>query len=59
MVHIRISTEQGGELWVNDPHNLRARMRLTKQCDRWKRMNDVTEQTRLDDQDGFWIQVER
>jgi hypothetical protein len=34
-------------------------MRLTKQCDRWKRMNDVTEQTRLDDQDGFWIQVER
>ena len=49
MINVRISAEKWSELSVNDPRNLRVRMRLTKQRDRWKHVNDVTERARLDD----------
>ena len=49
MIYIRIAPKQGSQLRVDDPRNLRARMRFTNQGDRWKRMNDVTERTRLND----------
>jgi hypothetical protein len=43
MINVRISAEQGSELSVNNPRNLRVRMRFAKQRDRWQRMNNVTE----------------
>ena len=49
MIYIRIAPKQDSQLRVDDPRNLRARMRFTNQGDRWKRMNDVTERTRLND----------
>jgi hypothetical protein len=57
MIHIRISTEQRSKLRIDDPSDLRVWMRFTKQCDCGQRVNDVTERTGLDDQDGFGIQV--
>jgi len=51
MIHIRISPEKWSELSVNDPGNLRVGMRFAKQRDCGKRMNNVTERARLDDQD--------
>jgi hypothetical protein len=59
MIYIRISPEQGSEFGIDDPSNLRVRMRLTKQCDCGKRMNDVAERPRLNDQDGFGMQSRR
>lgn len=56
VVHVRISAEQRRELWINDPSNLSARMRLAKQSHRRERVDDVAERTRLDDQDRFRIQ---
>ena len=58
MIYIRISSEQGSKFRVDDPCNLRVWMRFAKRCNCGERMNDVTERARLDDQDGFWIQVE-
>ena len=49
MVYVRISSEQGSKLWIDDPGNLRARMRFTNQRDCGQRMNDVAEGARLDD----------
>ena len=57
MIHIRISPERWSELGVDDPCNLRVRMRFTKQCDCGQRVNDVTERTRLDYEDGFGVQI--
>ena len=56
MIHIRISPEDRSELRVDDPCNLRVWMRFTKQCNCGQRVNDVTERTGLDDQDGFRVQ---
>jgi hypothetical protein len=49
MINVRISAEQGSELSVNNPCNLRVRMRFSKQSNCGQRMNDVTERARLDD----------
>jgi hypothetical protein len=49
MINVRISAEKWSELSVNDPGNLRVGMRFTKQRNRWKHMNDVTERARPDD----------
>ena len=57
MIHVRISSEQGSEFGIDDPRNLRMRMCFANQCDCGQRVNDVTELTWLDDQDGFGIQV--
>ena len=59
MVYVRVSSEQGSKLWIDDPRNLRARMRFAKQRHCRKRMNDVTERARLDEQNGFGTQGER
>jgi|HubBroStandDraft_6_1064221.scaffolds.fasta_scaffold212471_3 hypothetical protein len=59
MINVRISAEQGSELSVNNPSNLRVRMRFTKQRNCGQRMNDVTERARLDDQDGIGVQGRR
>ena len=57
MVYVRISAEQGSKLRIDDPRNLRVRMRFAKQRHCGKRMDDVTERARLDNQDRFWVQV--
>ena len=49
MIDVRISTEKWSKLSIDDPCNFRVRMRFTKQRYCRKRMNDVTERTRLDD----------
>lgn len=59
MVYVRISSQQGSKLWIDDPRNLRARMHFAKQRHCGKRMDDVTERARLDDQDGFGVQGRR
>src|SRR6266542_265718 len=57
MVYVRISSEQGSKLWIDDPGNLRARMCLTNQRHCGQRVNDVAERAWLDDYNGFWNQV--
>ena len=49
MINVRISAEKWSEFSVNDPCNLRVRMRFAKQCNCGQRVNDVTERPRLDD----------
>ena len=49
MVHVRIPAEQGSEFRTDEPGDLSARVRFTKQCNCWKRVNYVTKPTRLDD----------
>jgi len=49
MVYVRISSKQGSKLWIDDPRNLRARMRFTNQRDCGQRVNDVAERAWLDD----------
>ena len=48
VIHIRISAEQGNEFRVDEPCDLGAGIRFAKQCDRRKRIDDVTERTWLD-----------
>jgi len=57
MIDIRVASQQGGEFRIDDPCNLRVRMRFTKRRNCGQRMNDVTERARFNDQDGFRIQV--
>jgi hypothetical protein len=59
MINVRISAEKWSEFSVNDPCNFRVRMRFTKQRDGRKRMNDLTERARLNDQDGIGVQGRR
>lgn len=57
VVYIRIAAQQRHEFRVNHPRDLGVRMRIANQRDRRKRVDDVAERTRLDDQDRFSVQV--
>jgi hypothetical protein len=49
MIHIRISSKEGSELGIDDAGDLRVRIRFTHHCDCGKRLNHVTQRTRVDD----------
>ena len=49
MIHITISSKKRCELGLDNPRDLRVRIRFTHHCDCGKRVNDVTERTRIDD----------
>jgi hypothetical protein len=51
MIYIGIPAKQWSEFNVNEPCNLRMRMGLPDGCNSGKRMNDLAERSRIDDQD--------